>query len=106
VIDVFNILVVEDDRSTRKLITTILESNGFNVFAVEDGYSAVELEWKRKQEPIFVDRFYKGDESRSSEGTGLELSPVKRIMDLSKGKITVKSLLEEGALFTIELQKW
>jgi len=41
---VFNILVVEDDRSTRKLITTILESNGFNVFAVEDGYSAVELE--------------------------------------------------------------
>ena len=51
------------------------------------------------------DRFYKGDESRSSEGTGLGLSLVKRIVELSKGRITVKSLPEEGASFTIELPK-
>jgi DNA-binding response OmpR family regulator len=51
----FNILVVEDDRSTRKLIATILESSGFNVFAVEDSYSAMEVLDRQQVDLIVLD---------------------------------------------------
>ena len=38
-----------------------------------------------------------------TEGTGLGLSIVKRIVDMADGKIDVKSKLNEGSVFTVEL---
>ena len=54
------------------------------------------------QEKIF-DKFYQGDRSRSTEGNGLGLALVKRILDLCKGKISVENLYEGGVCFKIEL---
>ena len=37
----FNILVVEDDKNLRKLMTTVLKQNGYNVLNAEDGEQAL-----------------------------------------------------------------
>lgn len=39
----FNILVVEDDRSTRKLMRVVLERAGYAAFTAENGNAALEL---------------------------------------------------------------
>lgn len=50
------------------------------------------------------DRFYQGDTSRSSEGNGLGLSLVKRVVDLVDGKINVKNNYGKGTIFTVILK--
>ncbi len=49
------------------------------------------------------ERFYQGDSAHSRDGNGLGLSLVKRILDLCNGNINVKSTLNEGSTFTVEL---
>ncbi len=51
------------------------------------------------------DKFYKGDSSRLTEGNGLGLSLVKRIIELCKGSITVKSQKYEGTTFYVYLPR-
>ena len=51
------------------------------------------------------DKFYQGDASRATKGKGLGLSLVKKIVDLSKGTIEVKSKIDQGTTFTIYLDK-
>ena len=53
-------------------------------------------------EKIF-DRFYQIDKSHSEEGSGLGLAIVKRILELSEGKIEIKSKENVGTTFTVEL---
>ena len=47
--------------------------------------------------------FYKADSSRNTQGNGLGLSIVKRIVDLNNGKITINSKPYEGTEFTVTL---
>ena len=49
------------------------------------------------------DKFYKGDSSHSSEGNGLGLSIVKRILELCGGSIRVESAPGYGSTFIVEL---
>ena len=49
------------------------------------------------------EKFYQGDKAHSYDGSGLGLSLVKRILDLCNGSIHVKSNLNEGSTFTVEL---
>jgi signal transduction histidine kinase len=56
------------------------------------------------KEHIF-DKFYQGDKSRNDIGYGLGMSIVKRIVELSKGNIDVKSKLNEGTEFIIKLNR-
>ncbi len=56
------------------------------------------------QKHIF-EKFYQGDTSRKAEGNGLGLALVKRILDLCKGEISVKSSVGNGAEFTVILPK-
>lgn len=51
------------------------------------------------------DKFYQKDDSRSASGYGLGLALVKRIVELSKGSIYVKSELNKGSTFIINLSR-
>ena len=49
------------------------------------------------------EKFYQGDHSRKTEGNGLGLALVKRIIDLCNGKVFVENLYEGGVCFVVEL---
>ncbi|MDS0525235.1 HAMP domain-containing histidine kinase [Clostridium sp. SHJSY1] len=51
------------------------------------------------------EKFYQGDLAHKSEGNGLGLSLVKRIVDLCGGKVVVKSQFGKGTEFIIRLPK-
>ena len=50
------------------------------------------------------DKFYQADVSRASEGNGLGLALVKKIIDVLGGTISVKSEKGNGSEFTIQLK--
>lgn len=49
------------------------------------------------------DKFYQGDNSHSTEGNGLGLALVQRILQLSDFSIAIKSVPKEGSVFTINM---
>jgi two-component system, OmpR family, heavy metal sensor histidine kinase CusS len=51
--------------------------------------------------PHVFDRFYRGDKSRSSAGTGLGLSLVKSIVDLHHGSVSIQSQPGHGTTVTL-----
>jgi len=51
--------------------------------------------------PHVFDRFYRGDASRSSAGTGLGLALVKSIVDLHLGSVAIESTLGHGTTVTL-----
>lgn len=75
------------------------KSNDKIVFTIID-YGTGMTDEQRKR---MFEKFYTGDKSRNSEGNGLGLSIVKRVIDMHGGSIEVQSNLEEFTQIKIML---
>ena len=82
-----------------KVTVSVSEENGYAIVKIADTGEGMS---KEIQKHLF-DPYFQGDSSHSSQGLGLGLSIVKRIVELCKGTISVRSKVGEGSIFTVIL---
>lgn len=117
-VDIEDRRIVMLDASLMELVWTNLLSNAIKFTAnngsikiheyVKDGVCYVSIQdngcgMNEETKQHIFEKFYQGDTSHATQGNGLGLALVSRVIQLSGASMNVSSVLEEGTTFTIEL---
>ena len=86
------------DRDGKITVSLKATENGAIIKVSDTGCGISQETGKR-----LFEKFYQGDTSHASEGNGLGLALVKRVIDIMGGEISVKSELGKGSEFTVVL---
>ncbi|KMY49809.1 sensor histidine kinase [Peribacillus loiseleuriae] len=79
---------------------SLKRANNNILFVIQDNGCGMDDQTKAH---IF-DKFYQGDTSHSKAGSGLGLSIVKRIVEISGGNVHVQSEVDNGSTFSVNLK--
>ena len=83
-----------------RIRVTLKRKGNDAVVSVQDSGCGISADTGKR---IF-DKFYQGDTSHASEGNGLGLALVKKVIDVLGGEISVQSEVNKGSTFTITLK--
>ena len=118
--DIADDVKVSTDEELLSLVWNNLFSNAFK-FTPKGGKVAVELKATEQYVVVKVkdngcgmssevgahifEKFYQGDTSHATQGNGLGLALVKRVVDILQGEISVESTLGKGSTFIVKFKK-
>ncbi|MGM9636848.1 MAG: ATP-binding protein [Eubacteriales bacterium] len=112
---------IQADAELLSLVWNNLLSNAFK-FTEKGGKVSVGLSADEKQVTVRVsdtgcgmtsevgahifEKFYQGDPAHATQGNGLGLALVKRVVDMMQGEIGVESVLGKGSTFTVKIRRY
>ncbi|MCM1397880.1 MAG: HAMP domain-containing histidine kinase [Clostridium sp.] len=118
--DISDNIQVRADKEMVKLVWNNLFSNAIK-FTEQGGLLALSLHAENETAVVTVrdtgcgisketgthifDKFYQGDTSHASQGNGLGLALVKRIIDIMGCEISVSSEVGKGSTFTVKMRR-
>ena len=118
--DIAEDVAVQGDRELLALVWNNLLSNAFK-FTPSGGTVSVSLTADKAFATVRVqdtgcgmraevgthifEKFYQGDTSHATQGNGLGLALVKRVVDILKGEISVESTVGVGSTFTVKIRR-
>lgn len=118
--DIEDSVTIESDQELLSIVWNNLLSNAFK-FTEPGGTVAVSLKAENDSAVVSIrdngcgikpeaakrifDKFYQEDTSHATQGNGLGLALVKRIVDITGGVVSVSSTPGEGSTFTVRLKK-
>ncbi len=113
-------VLVSADAELLSLVWNNLFSNAFK-FTEEGGKVTLALETNEEHVTVRIvdtgcgmsqdvgahifEKFYQGDTSHATQGNGLGLALVKRVIDIMQGEIGVESTVGVGTVFTVKIRR-
>ena len=118
--DIEDGIYISSDSELLSLVWNNLLSNAFK-FTENDGKVSVFLSADSEYATVRIsdtgcgissetgkyifEKFYQGDTSHATQGNGLGLALVKRVVDIMHGEIAVESEVGKGSTFTVRLRR-
>ena len=118
--DIEEDVAIQGDRELLALVWNNLLSNAFK-FTPSGGTVSVSLTADARWATVKVrdtgcgmnaevgahifEKFYQGDTSHATQGNGLGLALVKRVVDICRGEISVESAVGVGSTFTVKIRR-